>query len=481
MSSTTVVQDILTPVLGGKNVLEPGTKEYDEANGSYFTQFNNAIKPSFIAQPTSAGQVSSLVKALRPHLLSGDTQLAIRGTGHTPFAGSANIQDGITLDLRNLKKISLNDDKSVVEVGVGETWESLYTELEKHGLTAAGGRVARVGVTGFVLGGGLSLYSTRNGFACDSVLSFELVLASSEIVQANASSNPELWTSLKGGLNNFGILTSMKLKTIKSEPLWGGIAYYTPPTFSSFMAAAVDFALNEEDEDTHVIASAGYGFGQEVVVGCVYHTRGIEDAPSLQRFTSLPGLIESHSSLRKSSHIEAGEDLGRYTGHNVRTFYATLTIRPDLALIETMYAKYQSTLTQIKDAEGLTFSFGFMPLSKSMLANSLKAGGNAFDIPASDGPLFIVLVNPTWASVADDERVTAGTEKLVAEFRELAREKGLLHRWVFPNYAFWKEDLFKSYGEESVARLRGVAKTYDPEGIFQKAVPGGFKLEKSGQ
>ena len=81
----------------------------------------------------------------------------------------------------------------------------------------------------------------------------------------------------------------MKLKTTKSGPIWGGIAYYTPAAFSAFMAATVDLALHEEDEDTHVIASAGYGFRKEVVVGCLYHTKGVENAPSLRRFTELGG------------------------------------------------------------------------------------------------------------------------------------------------------------------------------------------------
>lgn len=55
--------------------------------------------------------------------------------------------------MRGLKGIYLADDKSHVTISVGETWGSVYEELEKHGLTAPGGRVGRVGVGGLVLGG----------------------------------------------------------------------------------------------------------------------------------------------------------------------------------------------------------------------------------------------------------------------------------------------------------------------------------------
>jgi FAD/FMN-containing dehydrogenase len=55
--------------------------------------------------------------------------------------------------MRGLKGIALSEDSQSVTVSVGETWTTLYEELEKHGLTTAGGRVGRVGVGGLVLGG----------------------------------------------------------------------------------------------------------------------------------------------------------------------------------------------------------------------------------------------------------------------------------------------------------------------------------------
>lgn len=131
----------------------PGSEAYEESNGSYFSAFENELRPSHIVKPTTVEQVQSVIKALRPHILAGDCKIAIRGEGHTPFAGSANIQDGVTLDLRGFKGIALSEDRTTVEIGVGETWTTVYNELEKHGLTTAGGRVGRIGVAGFILGG----------------------------------------------------------------------------------------------------------------------------------------------------------------------------------------------------------------------------------------------------------------------------------------------------------------------------------------
>lgn len=73
------------------------------------------------------------------------------------ITGAANVQDGITIASQGLKGIHLSEDKSQVTVGVGETWGSVYAELDRHGLTVPGGRIGRVGVGGLVLGGKISL------------------------------------------------------------------------------------------------------------------------------------------------------------------------------------------------------------------------------------------------------------------------------------------------------------------------------------
>lgn len=168
------------------------------------------------------------------------------------------------------------------------------------------------------IAGGLSFFSTRQGFACDSVIDFEIVLASGEIVHANAQDNADLFISLRGGLNNFGIVTSFKMKTLQSGPMWGGVAYYMPDTFGSLMEATVDFIENEADEDTHIMSSAGYAFGNNVVTCCMYQTKGEENSPSLKRFTSLPNQVPGYSSLRTSTHIDFCNELSKFTSDGAR-------------------------------------------------------------------------------------------------------------------------------------------------------------------
>lgn len=69
-------------------------------------------------------------------------------------------------------------------------------------------------MAGVALGGGMSLYLAAVGWVADNVRQFEVVLASGEIVYANATSNSDLFQALKGGSSNFGVVTHLDLETI---------------------------------------------------------------------------------------------------------------------------------------------------------------------------------------------------------------------------------------------------------------------------
>jgi len=85
------VQNVLKGVVPAEKIALPGTEQYEQSNDAYFTRFESAIKPAAIVQPTSAEEVSALIKALHPKLMKQEISLAIKGTGHTSFAGNVPI------------------------------------------------------------------------------------------------------------------------------------------------------------------------------------------------------------------------------------------------------------------------------------------------------------------------------------------------------------------------------------------------------
>lgn len=52
-----------------------------------------------------------------------------------------------------------------------------------------------------------SFHTNAHGFACDTVTNFEIVLANGTVVNANSTSNPDLFKAQKGGSGNLGFVT----------------------------------------------------------------------------------------------------------------------------------------------------------------------------------------------------------------------------------------------------------------------------------
>lgn len=133
----------------GVSILKAGTPEFKERNKSFFTAFNNDITPSKIACPDSAEEVSQLVREAS----RCNGEIGVRGGGHTPWKGAANLDGHLVIDMRNLTGVIVNADKNIVSIRAGERWGNVYEKLASKGLATVGGRVSRVGVSGLTLGG----------------------------------------------------------------------------------------------------------------------------------------------------------------------------------------------------------------------------------------------------------------------------------------------------------------------------------------
>lgn len=48
--------------------------------------------------------------------------------------------------------------------------------------------------------------------------------------------------------------------------------------------------------------------------------------------------------------------------------------------------------------------------------------------------------------------------------------------WLYLNYAHDTQKVLESYGPSNLQKIRDVAAKYDPQGVFQRLWPGGFKI-----
>lgn len=161
----------LSSILLEGDVLYPNSTLYATEN-TYWSNQQSEARPACFVTPRSAADVSAVVRAL----VGLGAAFSVKAGGHTAFRGGSNANGGVTLDLLRMDGVVVSDDRQTVAVGPGARWIRVAEVLDPLGLAVVGGRVADVGVSGLLLGGGISYFSGEHGWACDNVRSYEVVL-----------------------------------------------------------------------------------------------------------------------------------------------------------------------------------------------------------------------------------------------------------------------------------------------------------------
>lgn len=270
-------------------ILVQGDADYDARQDSYWS--NSAkIRPAAILLTRSADEVATALKAL----VAAKQPFAVRSGGHTNWAGSNNIEGGITIDLSPLNNIVYDAASETASIGPGCRWKEVYAELDKHGRTVAGGREGNVGVAGLLLGGGNTLFTARRGFACDNVVAYEVVLADGRIINVDKDDYSDLFRALKGGSNNFGVVTKFVMTAIPCDKVWGGMAVLPKQAIPAAIEAFTSFTENiANDPDSNLITLISHAADlKDVVIGTLYaNVAGIERPPAYDKWLALPELF----------------------------------------------------------------------------------------------------------------------------------------------------------------------------------------------
>jgi hypothetical protein len=108
-----------------------------------------------------------------------------------------------------MKGIFVDPTNRTATAQTGLTWGEFDRETALYGLATTGGLISTTGIAGLTLGGGVGWLMGRCGLVCDNTLSYDIVLASGELIRASASEHPDLFWALKGAGGNFGAVTSI--------------------------------------------------------------------------------------------------------------------------------------------------------------------------------------------------------------------------------------------------------------------------------
>lgn len=105
-------------------------------------------------------------------------------------------------------------------------------------------------------------------------------------------------------------------------------------------------------------------------------------------------------------------------------------------------------------------------------------GTNSLGLKPGDTSTVMSVITAAYTNPADDAVVRQRLAAIVDKHERLLRKQRLYIDFKYLNYADISQDVVGSYGMNVKRRLRQVSRKYDPSGLFQTGVPGGFKVWK---
>lgn len=142
--------------------------------------------------------------------------------------------------------------------------------------------------------GGISFFSPQVGFVSSNIIEYEIVLANGTVTTVSSVKNLNLFRSLKGGSNNFGIVTRITTRAFPSTKLWGGVFYSLGSKAQQALDAFDDFA----DPETFDEKAAGpitvfayvnllWGWGLTFATSNLMYTRPTPWPPCFRKFQAI--------------------------------------------------------------------------------------------------------------------------------------------------------------------------------------------------
>lgn len=204
-------------------------------------------------------------------------------------------------------------------------------------------------------------------------------------------------------------------------------------------------------------------------------TGKIRVPPMLQPFTSVPGQLEDLNSLRIMTLVQGATEHAVMVTERQRCAYMNCTRRANKDALVAAADIYSKAIEPLKPLDGITLCLTLQAYPRSLLRKTAELGGNVLGLDSNE-PLVTILLLTYWKKKEDDEQILGVLKGDLETIEKDAEARGQRVPYTYLNYASNFQDPFTSYGKENKKFLQEVGRKYDPEGLFCKNVPGGFKL-----
>ena len=223
------------------DLVGPEDAAYEEARSVQNGMIDR--RPALVARTVDAGDVIAALALGRDQGLD----IAVRSGGHSG-AGFGTVDGGLVIDLSRMRGVRVDPVERTARVAGGAQLGDLDHATHAFGLATPAGILSTTGVGGLTLGGGLGHLTRTLGLAIDNLIEADVVLASGELVTANATTNADLYWAIRGGGGNFGIATSFLFQLHPVDTVIAGPVLYDLDQSEAVMRWWQDFIGQAPDE-----------------------------------------------------------------------------------------------------------------------------------------------------------------------------------------------------------------------------------------
>ncbi|CAK4032417.1 Bifunctional solanapyrone synthase [Lecanosticta acicola] len=452
-------------------VYGPGHANYTRSQANYWAAQQYDMTPACRFFPTGSRHIQ---EALADIIIPNNVSIAVVSGGHASTTGASNVEDGITIDLSRLTEVNFFlDAGKEVWLGPGNRWEDVYRILQPSNLTVAGSRSGHVGVGGHVLGGGLSWFANHRGWACDDVTEMELVTPSAEIVRVKPHELDDLFWSLKGSLGALGIVTKIKMKTVRNVAVYGGAMSYEQRYIAKLCRALERLASAAgKDPSTQGYLSFAWLEAKKSFTYSAYlmNTDNSSTSDALSAFETIP---HSGNTLRSMTIGDSAKEIDQSNPLGKRRSKFTLTTLANAQVMMELHEIVKAVATDTTfDKEGV-LGVTFQPLT----VPHLQAQSNIFNLSPAQGPLLLISVEFWWSDRSRDPSIESAAQKLLKSMKAKLQELGALHDFIYPNYAARDQNPLDSLTPLNRRMLQQTKRKFDPQNLWQQLVPGIWHID----
>ncbi|KAH9924779.1 uncharacterized protein B0H18DRAFT_1011165 [Fomitopsis serialis] len=312
------IQKICNDSKDGSVLYEFGGEGY-KSSVRHFLESSTDVA-AYAVQPGSETTLVEIMKVIAKEKVP----FAVKGGGHAMCPGFSSTT-GAQISMMRFKQVKYDEKAKTLDVGAGCLWDEVYREVAKFKRNVVGGASADgVGVAGWLLGGGYSLKTNKYGLGIDNVLKYRIVLPNGRIRTATKDDKDtkDLYQALRGGGNNFGIVTQFTLKTHPQTATFGASLSFPGTREDRVKAAIVKFVKEESRPEAAIVSAFRHTLRNgkreyNISVLCVF------DAPRPSRRADIP--FRMFADLMKGSASFTSNPVG----WNARGATTTLETLPD--------------------------------------------------------------------------------------------------------------------------------------------------------